>query len=143
MLLVGLLVVVSCGGGDEKTLGEGANSTGVASSRSRKPGSGSGNRSTQNRARAPTEPGPVTCLLEGADAIVLVQVRDGDVFHSEPGSSSRVGEDVADLGEDAYSSGDDVDFLQNDWSVSVSVIFGLVDEAALIEIAQIVSDRLP
>lgn len=89
------------------------------------------------------QPSPVTCLYEGANATVLVQVRDGDIFHSEPGSPSRIGDDIPGLGEDAYGDGSSVNFLQNDWSVAVGLIIGLLDEAALQEVAEAVSARLP
>lgn len=89
------------------------------------------------------DPSPVTCLYEGANAVVLVQIRDGDVFHAEKGSESRTGEDVAGLGEDAYTDGTRVSFLQNEWSVSVSQIIGLVEGDDLVEMARLISGRLP
>lgn len=89
------------------------------------------------------EPDPVTCLYEGAGGSVLVQVRDGAVFHSEPGSPSRIGEDVPGVGEDAFRDNDSVQFLQNDWSVSVSQILGIPEAENLIEMARLVAGRLP
>lgn len=89
------------------------------------------------------EPSPVTCLYEGANAVVLVQIRDGEVFFAEKGSASRIGEDVDGLGEDAYTDGTKVSFLQSDWSVSVSQIIGLVEGEDLLEMAQLISERLP
>lgn len=88
-------------------------------------------------------PNPVTCFYEGTDASVLVQIRDGAVFFAEPGSDSRSGEDVAGLGEDAFIDSDSIEVLQNDWSVAIGHISGLLGEGSLLEMAQIVSDRLP
>ena len=89
------------------------------------------------------DPDPVTCLYEGSRATVLVQVRDGAVYFAERGSDARTGEDVSDLGEDAFGDSESVKFLQNDWAVSVSRIIGLVDEDALLEMARVISGRLP
>lgn len=89
------------------------------------------------------EPNPVTCLYEGANGLVLVQVRDGAVFHAEPGSSTRVGEDVPGIGEDAFRDNDSVQFLQNDWSVSISQLIGTPNIENLIEMARLVAGRLP
>lgn len=90
-----------------------------------------------------TEPDPATCLYEGAEATVLLQVRDGAVYFAEPGSDSRTGEDVADLGEDAFMDSDSIEVLQNDWSVAIGHISGPLDDGALLEMARLVSDRLP
>ena len=84
-----------------------------------------------------------TCLYEGANATVLLQVRDGSVFFAEPGSESRTGEDVDGLGEDAFVDSESVEVLQNDWSVAIGQIIGRVDQDALVEMARIVSSRLP
>lgn len=89
------------------------------------------------------EVNPVTCLYEGANATVLLQVRDGSVFFAEPGSESRTGEDVDGLGEDAFVDSESVEVLQNDWSVAIGQIIGRVDQDALVEMARIVSSRLP
>ena len=89
------------------------------------------------------EPSPVTCLYEGANGVVLVQARDGAVFHAEPGSPTRVGQDVPGIGEDASRDNDSVQFLQNEWSVSISQIAGLPNIDDLIEMARLVAERLP
>lgn len=89
------------------------------------------------------EPNPVTCYYQGASGSILLQVRDGAVFHAEPGSPSRSGEDVPGIGEDAFRDNDSVQFLQNDWSVSVSQIGGLPDIENLTDMARLVSERLP
>jgi hypothetical protein len=89
------------------------------------------------------EPDPVTCYYEGASGSVLIQVRDGAVFFAERGSASRIGEDVADLGEDAFTDGDSVRFVQNDWSASVAQILGIPNTDNLLEMAQLMSERLP
>jgi hypothetical protein len=88
-------------------------------------------------------PSPVTCLYEGANASVLLQVRDGAVYFAEPGSASRTGEDVDGIGEDAFMDSDSIEVLQNDWSVAIGLITGLVEDDALLGMAEIVSDRLP
>jgi hypothetical protein len=88
-------------------------------------------------------PDPVTCLYEGADAKVLVQAYEGEEYFAEPGSASRIGEDVDGLGEDAFMDNDSVKFLQDGWAASVAQIIGLVDSDSLLEMAHIVSSRLP
>lgn len=97
---------------------------------------------------APTEdfdgnPDPVTCLYEGAEATVLLQVRDGAVYFAEPGSDSRTGEDVEGIGEDAFIDSDSIEVLQNDWSVAIGQISGVPEPGALVEMARLVADRLP
>lgn len=89
------------------------------------------------------EPDPVTCFFRGATGSVLLQVRDGAVFFAEPGSPARLPQDVTDLGEDAHMDNDSVRFLQDDWSVSVGQISGVPDAAELLEMARLVSSRLP
>lgn len=91
------------------------------------------------------EPDLVTCLyeVEGTPDSVLVQVYDGAVFFAEPGSDARTGEDLPGLGEDAWTNPGDVNFLQNDWTVSVSRILGQVPDEALLEMAELISSRLP
>lgn len=91
------------------------------------------------------KPDPVTCLyeLESSFNSVLVQVYDGDVFFAEPGSGARTGETLEGLGEDAWTKAGDVNFLQNDWTVSVSRISGQVSDAGLLEMAELISSRLP
>ena len=74
---------------------------------------------------------------------MLVQVYDGAVYFAEPGSPSRIGEDLTGLGEDAWTKTGDVNFLQNDWTVSVSRISGQVSDAALLEMAELISSKLP
>ncbi|MGB8362233.1 MAG: hypothetical protein WCE80_12625 [Acidimicrobiia bacterium] len=88
-------------------------------------------------------PDPVTCLYEGSNAMVLVQVYEGEEFFAEPGSSSRVGEDVEGLGEDAFMDNDSVKFLQDGWAASVSQISGLVATDSLLGMAHLMSSRLP
>lgn len=88
-------------------------------------------------------PDPVTCLYEGGAATVLVQVYEGEEFFAERGSASRIGEDVDGLGEDAFTDGESVRFLQDGWSASVARIIGLVDADSLLEMAQLMSSRLP
>jgi hypothetical protein len=89
------------------------------------------------------EPDPVTCYYQGANGSILLQVRDGAVYHAEPGSPSRIGEDVPGVGEDAFRDNDSVQFLENDWSVSVSQISGVPNMDNLIEMAGLVAERLP
>jgi hypothetical protein len=89
------------------------------------------------------EADPVTCYYEGANGSILLQVYDGAVFFAEPGSPARLGEDVAGLGEDAFRDNDSVKFLQNDWSASVSQISGVADIDHLMEMAELMSERLP
>lgn len=88
-------------------------------------------------------PDPVTCFYEGANASVLLQVRDGAVYFAEPGSASRTGEDVDGIGEDAFMDSDSIEVLQNDWSVAIGLITGLLPDDALVGMAEIVSGRLP
>jgi hypothetical protein len=88
-------------------------------------------------------PDPVTCLYEGADAKVLVQVYEGEEYFAGPGSASRVGEDVDGLGEDAFMDSDSVKFLQDGWAASVAQISGPVDTDSLLEMAHLMSSRLP
>jgi len=85
----------------------------------------------------------VTCLYEGATGSVLVQVYDGEVYFAEPGSPARLGEDVAGLGEDAFRDNDSVKFLQNDWAASVSQIGGIANIDHLMQMAELMSERLP
>jgi hypothetical protein len=91
------------------------------------------------------EPDLVTCYYKAADSpnSILVQAYDGEVFFAERGSQSRTGPDVSGLGEDAWRDQDSVKFLQNEWSVSVSKILGGFDDEALLDLAQLVSPRLP
>lgn len=91
------------------------------------------------------EPDPITCLyqVEGSPNSVFLQVYDGEVFFAEPGSAARTGETLEGLGEDAWTKEGDVNFLQNDWTVSVSRITGLVSDANLLEMAELISSRLP
>lgn len=139
------LIVAACGGDDGNTLGVGERDLDRCSL-----------MTVEEAAEwlgdpvsaAPSEgfdgdPNPVTCRYDGANATVLVQVRDGAVFFSEPGSDARTGEDVEGLGEDAFMDADSIEFLQNDWSVSIGLISGLPEDGALLEIAPIISDRLP
>jgi hypothetical protein len=91
------------------------------------------------------EPDPVTCLYEvdGSPNRVLVQVYDGAVYFAEPGSPTRTGQDLVGLGDDAWTTEGDVNFLQNDWTVSVSQITGLISDQNLLEMAELISSRLP
>lgn len=91
------------------------------------------------------DPDPVTCLYEadGSSNTVFVQVYDGEVFFAEPGSAARTGETLEGLGEDAWTAQGDVNFLQADWTVSVSRIAGAVSDSDLLEMAQLISSRLP
>lgn len=88
-------------------------------------------------------PDLVTCYYQGATGSILLQVRDGAVYFAERGSAARLPQDVPDLGEDAHMDNDSVRFLQNDWSVSVGQIGGVPDAAELLEMARLVSSRLP
>lgn len=85
----------------------------------------------------------VTCYYQGATGSILLQVRDGAVYFAEPGSQARLPQDVPNLGEDAHMDNDSVRFLQNDWSVSVGQIGGVPDASELLEMARLVSSRLP
>lgn len=91
------------------------------------------------------EPDPVTCLYqaEGSFDSVLVQVYDGEVYFAEPGSAARTGETLDGLGEDAWTQEGDVNFLQSNWTVSVTRITGRLADADLLEMAQLISSRLP
>lgn len=91
------------------------------------------------------EPDPVTCLYENSAErnTLLIQVYDGAVYFAEVGSPARTGETLEGLGEDAWSGDGAVRFLQNDWSVSVARITGRIPDEALVEIAQVLSSRLP
>jgi hypothetical protein len=91
------------------------------------------------------KPDLVTCFYEvdGTFSSVLVQVYDGEVYFAEPGSAARTGETLQGLGDDAWTQAGDVNFLQDDWTVSVSRISGQVPDADLLEMAQLISSRLP
>lgn len=139
------LVVAACGGGDGDTLGaEGRELDRCSLITTEEAAQWLGDPVTA----APSEgadgnPSPVTCLYEGANASVLLQVRDGAVYFAEPGSDSRTGQDVAGIGEDAFIDSDGIEFLQNDWSVSIGLILGILDQEAFVGMAEIVSGRLP
>jgi hypothetical protein len=91
------------------------------------------------------KPDLVTCFYEvdGTFNSVLVQVYDGGVYFAETGSAARTGETLQGLGDDAWTQAGDVNFLQDDWTVSVSRISGQVPDADLLEMAQLISSRLP
>ena len=91
------------------------------------------------------EPDPVTCLYQKIDAFTsfLIQVYDGEVYFAEEGSASRTGETIDGLGEDAWVGDGTVKFLQNDWSASVSRISGTIPDEDILEIARLMSSRLP
>jgi hypothetical protein len=55
----------------------------------------------------------------------------------------RVGETVEGLGQDAWIGDGSIQFLQNEWSASVSRIMGQISDEGLIEIAELMSSRLP
>lgn len=142
---VAMLVVAGCGSGDEEALGLGdrpLDRCSVITVDEAEAWLGA----PVTAAPAETiagEPDLVTCLYAGSNATVLVQVYDGEVYFAEPGSPARDGDDLAGLGDDAWRRDDTVKFLQNDWSVSVSQIIGLVDPDALMKMAELVSERLP
>ena len=91
------------------------------------------------------EPDLVTCFYEAETSSdsVLVQIYDGEVFYAEPGSAARSGEDLDGLGDDAWTQPGDVNFLQDNWTVSVSRISGLLPDASILEMAELISSRLP
>jgi hypothetical protein len=91
------------------------------------------------------KPDLVTCLYEvdGTFSSVFVQVYDGEVYFAEPGSAARTGETLQGLGDDAWTQAGDINFLQDDWTVSVTRISGQVPDADLLEMAQLISSRLP
>ncbi|MGH8913879.1 MAG: hypothetical protein ACRDZM_05100 [Acidimicrobiia bacterium] len=91
------------------------------------------------------EPDPVTCSYVNEEAVtsILIQVYDGDVFFAEEGSASRTGETIEGLGEDAWMGDGSVSFLQNQWSASVARIAGQIPDEDLLEIAELMSSRLP
>ena len=91
------------------------------------------------------KPDPVTCLyqVEGSPNSVFVQVYDGEVFFAEPGSAARTGETLEGLGEDAWTKEGDVNFLQDNWTASVTRITGRVSDADLLKMAELISSRLP
>lgn len=139
------LVIGACGGADTDTPGAGGRDLDRCSLMTVEEASGwLGDPVSAAPSEGPDgNPSPVTCRYDGADANVLVQVRDGAVFFAEPGSDTRTGEDVEGLGEDAFMDSDSIEVLQNDWSVSIGLISGLIEDGALVEMASIVSDRLP
>ena len=91
------------------------------------------------------EPDLVTCLYKSEDprASFLVQVYDGEVFFAEVGSAARLGETIDGLAEDAFQDQGSVKFFQNDWSASVSLISGLIPDEDILEMAELMSSRLP
>jgi hypothetical protein len=91
------------------------------------------------------KPDLVTCFYEvdGTFSSVFVQVYDGEVYFAEPGSAARTGETLQGLGDDAWTKAGDINFLQDDWTVSVTRISGQVPDADLLEMAQLISSRLP
>jgi hypothetical protein len=91
------------------------------------------------------KPDPITCLYQKVDAFtsILIQVYDGEVFFAEEGSASRTGDTIDGLGEDAWIGDGKVGFLQNGWSASVSRISGTIPDEDILEIAQLMSSRLP
>ncbi|MFZ0624949.1 MAG: hypothetical protein WAN34_00465 [Acidimicrobiia bacterium] len=91
------------------------------------------------------KPDPVTCEYRSDEARVhiLVQVYDGEIYFAEPGSASRVGETIDDLGEDAFIGDGSVRFLQNGWTVSVDRISGQISDENLIGLARLISTKLP
>ncbi len=91
------------------------------------------------------QPDPVTCLYEADESFnsVFVQVYDGEVFFADSDSAARTGETLEGLGDDAWTKEGDVNFLQDDWTTSVSRISGTVSNADLLEMAQLISSRLP
>lgn len=146
------VVVAACGGGDGDT-GDGGGG-----------GDGGGDRdfdrcslmTAEEAARwlgdpvdevGPSEgPGSEeTCLYESTtnEKIVLIQVYDGEVYFAEEGSAVRGPNTITGLGDDAWSDVDTVAFLQNDFSVSVSRIFGPVSVDQLQEMAELISTQLP
>lgn len=146
LLLVSALLVpvVACGGGDGDTpAAEGRELDRCSLITTQEAAAWLGEPVTASPSESLGEVSPVTCLYEGANATVLVQVRDGSVYFAEPGSQSRTGEDVEGIGEDAFIDSDGIEILQNDWSVSIGRITGVVEEEALLEMARVVSDRLP
>ena len=141
---VAMLVLAGCGSGDDEVLGLGDRPLDRCSvitvDEAEK---WLGAPVTAAPSEAAGEPNPVTCLYSGSNATVLVQIYDGAVYFAEPGSQARTGDDVTGLGEDAWRRDDTVKFLQNDWSVSVGQIIGLIDPDALMEMAELISERLP
>lgn len=148
MALLGVVLLLSavagCGGGDE-TLGIGGTDLDRCSLISvDEAGQWIGDPVTA----APAEgidgkPDLVTCLYGGSSARVLVQVYEGEEYFAGPDSSARVGQDVDGLGEDAFMDSGSVKFLQDGWAASVSQISGLVDTDSLLEMAHLMSSRLP
>jgi hypothetical protein len=91
------------------------------------------------------ESDPVTCFYEADDSnkSILVQVYDGEVFFAEEGSAARSGETIEGLGDDAWKGQGKVSFLQSDWTASVSLISGLIPDEDILEMAELMSSRLP
>jgi hypothetical protein len=91
------------------------------------------------------EPDLITCFYEAENSpnSILVQVYDGEIFFAEEGSPSRTGETLDGLGDDAWIEAGDINFLQNDWTVSVSLILGRVTDEDLLAMAELISSRLP
>ena len=91
------------------------------------------------------EPDPVTCLYENEEAvtIILIQVYDGEVFFAEEGSTARTGQTIDGLGDDAWMGDGSVSFLQNEWTASVARIAGQIPDGDILEIAELLSSRLP
>ena len=91
------------------------------------------------------EPDHVTCRYDNEEDsnIILIQVYDGEIFFAKEGSDSRTGETIEGLGEDAWIGDGSVRFLQNQWSASVARIAGQLPDEDLLEIAELMSSRLP
>ena len=90
-------------------------------------------------------PDPVTCLYT-SEASPCCHPRSGlrrGVFFAEEGSAARVGETIDGLGDDAFQGQGSVHFLQNDWSARVSLISGLIPHEDILEMAELMSSRLP
>lgn len=148
LLLALGMVIAACGdGGDEDVLGLGdrdLDRCSLVSEAEAEAWLGSGVTAAPSEG-FDGEPDLVTCLYEVADTFnsVLVQVYDGEVFYAEPGSAARTGDDLAGLGDDAWTQAGDVNFLQNDWTVSVTRISGQIADEDLLEMAELISSRLP
>jgi len=57
--------------------------------------------------------------------------------------TARTGETLEGLGEDAWTKEGDVNFLQDNWTASVTRITGRVSDADLLKMAELISSRLP
>lgn len=86
-----------------------------------------------------------TCVYKspGAQTQILLQVYDGEVYYGGDNLENHPDSQPIDVGDKGISEVGSVEFLQNDWTVSISRISGPVTEESLLAAALLVSSRLP